>query len=104
MIAECLGGESGVERTKAGATIFLVHKDAVQTEFTEPVPEILIETVARFGEPPQRLDRQSRRQERTQGIVEQSLFFTQSETHGQAPTAAFGSRGSPSPRSPMMFF
>ncbi len=69
-----LGGDGGIEHLQAGAAEALRDQQAVQAEFSQAMPKRFVVAAAFFRECSKLLHRQPVGEERTQRVVELTLF------------------------------
>ena len=92
---------------EAAAALGLGHQHARDAELGERAPDRAVVGAVLFAQLAHALDRHLIREEAAHRLVEQELIFRESEIHESLPPqalAGLGSRGSPRPRSAMMFF
>ena len=107
VIAEALGGHGRIENAEPRAAVPLRHGEPGNALRDEAGPQLGVVAVAGRGDGAAALHRQAVGEEAPQRGLQHLLLLGEGELHGSGPRrwrTAFGSRGRPRPRSPMMFF
>jgi hypothetical protein len=104
-----LGDECGIQEREPAAVLRLGHQDARHAELGQRAPDRAVVRAVLPAQLAHALDGHLVREEAPQRLVEEKLIFRESEVHDVPLSSAqafagLGSRGSPSPRSAMMFF
>jgi hypothetical protein len=96
-----LGHEHRVEERESVAAVRLGHQGSERAELGELRVKRRVVRIGRVRDLPRARGRVGLVEKPPDGVLQKPLFVRKTEIHGQA---AFGSRGRPRPRSPMMFF